>query len=226
MLRKVLGITGGFLLVFSALARADEIQQKTVVTINEPVIVAGTTQVTLQPGRYVLKRLNNLNDRHFVVFYNEDMTKVFVTAMALNNYRLVPTDKTVLKYWETPKGNPPALRAWFPSGERWGQEFVYPKGLAEIIARQANAPVLIAEAKTEKELETAPIREVEPSGKEVPLEEAYVAPPAAAPEPAPVEVAAAPPPAEPLPATGSPIFDIGLLGMIAAGAGMLLRKIS
>ena len=224
MLGKVLGITGGFLLVFSALARADEIQQKTVITINEPIIEAGTQQVTLQPGKYVLKRLNNLNDRHFVVFYNENMTKVFVTAMALNNYRLVPTDKTVLKYWETPKGNPPALRAWFPSGERWGQEFVYPKGLAERIAKQANAPVLVAEAKTEKELETAPIREVEPSGKEVPLEEAYVAPPA--PPPAPEVEEEVVVVEEALPATASPIFDIGLLGMIATSAGFLLRKLS
>jgi len=33
-----------------------------------------------------------------VLFYNERENKLFATAMAINNYRLFPTDKTVLKY--------------------------------------------------------------------------------------------------------------------------------
>jgi len=177
----MVGIVGGFLLLFTSVASADEYSKKTVVTINEPVIVAGVEQVTLQPGVYVIKLLNHSSNRNIVLFYNEDQNKLFATAMAINNYRLFPTEKTVLRFWETPGGNSPALRAWFPAGERWGQEFVFPKVVALRIAKETGAKVLTAPATTEEELVTAPVTEIESTGVEVPLEEAYVAPP---PEPA------------------------------------------
>jgi hypothetical protein len=223
MFRAVLGITGGFLLFFTSVCSADEYSKRTVVTINEPVIVAGVEQVTLQPGVYVMKLLNHDHNRNIVLFYNERENKLFATVMAINNYRLFPTDKTVLRFWETPRGNPPALRAWFPAGDRWGQEFVYPKGLAVKIARETGARVLTAPAKTEEELVTAPVTEIEATGKEVPLEEAFVAPePEVEAEPAP------PAPAEPapLPPTASPIFAIGLMGLVIGSAGAALRRLA
>jgi len=232
MLGKVLALAGGFLLLFTSVVRADPYSKRTVVTLNEPVLIAGVEQVTLQPGKYVIKLLNHPTNRNIVLFYNEKEDHLFATVMAINNYRLFPTEKTVLKYWETPRGNPAALRAWFPPGERWGQEFVYPKGLAVKIARETGARVLTAPtAKTEEELATAPVVEIEPSGKEVPLEEAFVAPPEAVAElanaePGPVAPAGEPRPPEPLPATASPVFAIGLMGLVAATAGALLRRIS
>jgi len=226
----MLGIVGGLLLLFTSVASADEYSKKTVVTINQPVIVAGVEQVTLQPGVYVIKLLDHSSNRNIVLFYNENQTKLFATVMAINNYRLFPTEKTVLKYWETPGGNPPALRAWFPPGERWGQEFVFPKVVALRIAEETGAKVLTAPAKTEKELVTAPVTEIEATGKEVPLEEAYVAPAVeeelANAEPGPVAPAGEPRPPEPLPATASPIFAIGLLGLLIGSAGVVLRRIS
>jgi len=90
--------------------------------------------------------------------------------------------------------------------------------------------VLTAPAKTEKELVTAPVTEIEATGKEVPLEEAYVAPAVeeelANAEPGPVAPAGEPRPPEPLPATASPIFAIGLLGLLIGSAGVVLRRIS
>lgn len=230
MLGRTLAITGGFLLLFTSAASADEYNKRTVVTINEPVIVAGVEQVTLQPGVYVMKLLNHDHNRNIVLFYNERENKLFATVMAINNYRLFPTDKTVLRYYETPKGNPPALRAWFPAGDRWGQEFVYPKGLAAKIAKETGANVLTTPAETQEELVTAPVVEIAPSGKEVPLEEAYVAPPEveeelANAEPGPVAPVGEPRPPEPLPATASPIFAIGLIGLLAGSTGLALRKL-
>jgi len=224
MLRTMVGIVGGFLLLFTSVASADEYSKKTVVTINEPVIVAGVEQVTLQPGVYVIKLLNHSSNRNIVLFYNEDQNKLFATAMAINNYRLFPTEKTVLRFWETPGGNPPALRAWFPAGERWGQEFVFPKVVALRIAKETGAKVLTAPATTEEELVTAPVTEIESTGVEVPLEEAYVAPP---PEPAYAEPApAAPAEPEQLPSTASPIFAIGLMGLVIGTSGVMLRRLS
>jgi len=220
----MVGIVGGFLLLFTSVASADEYSKKTVVTINEPVIVAGVEQVTLQPGVYVIKLLNHSSNRNIVLFYNEDQNKLFATAMAINNYRLFPTEKTVLRFWETPGGNPPALRALFPAGERWGQEFVFPKVVALRIAKETGAKVLTAPATTEEELVTAPVTEIESTGVEVPLEEAYVAPP---PEPAYAEPApAAPAEPEQLPSTASPIFAIGLMGLVIGTSGVMLRRLS
>lgn len=225
---KTSAILGGLLLLSSAALNADPYSKRTVVTVNEPVIVAGVEQVTLQPGVYVMKLLNHDHNRNIVLFYNEREDRLFATVMAINNYRLVPKDKTVLTFYETPRGNPPAIKAWFPSGDQWGQEFVYPKGLAAEIAKETGSKVLTAPVTTEAELETAPVTELEPSGKEEPLEEAYVAPPteevavaAPAPEPAAPEPAAP----EPLPATASPIFAIGLVGLVAGSAGLLLRRL-
>jgi hypothetical protein len=226
MLRIVLGSVGGFLLLFTSVASADEYSKRTVVTINEPVIVAGVEQVTLQPGKYVIKLLNHDHNRNIVLFYNERENKLFATVMAINNYRLFPTDKTVLKYWETPGANPPALRAWFPPGDHWGQEFVYPKVVALRIATETGAKVLTAPARTEEELVTAPVTEIEATGKEVSLEEAFVAPPEeelANAEPGPA--APEPLPPEPLPPTASPIFAIGLLGLVLGSAGTVLRRL-
>jgi len=230
MLRSALGIVGGLLLIFGSVAWADEYNKRTVVTINEPVIVAGVKQVTLEPGKYVIKLLSHSSNRNIVLFYNEREDKLFATVMAINNYRLVPTDKTVLRFYETPKGNPPALKAWFPAGDRWGQEFVYPKGLAVKIAKETGTKVLTSPATTEEELVTAPVTEIESTGKEVPLEEAYVAPPpeeeVTNAEPGPVAPAGEPRPPEPLPATASPFFDIGLIGILTASAGFVLRRVS
>lgn len=228
MLRTMFGLAS-VLLLSTAVLSADDYNKRTVVTINEPVIVAGVKQITLQPGVYVIKLLNSPSNRNIVLFYNEREDRLMATAMAINNYRLFPTDKTVLKFWETSGANPPALRAWFPPGDHWGQEFVYPRVVALRIATETGNKVLTAPAKTEEELVTAPVTEIESTGKEVPLEEAFVAPPEpelANAEPAPAAPAGEPQPAQPLPATASPIFAIGLLGLMTGLTGVMLRRLS
>jgi hypothetical protein len=230
--------TFSILLLLAGLTFADEVNKRTVVTVNEPVIVAGVPQVTLQPGKYVLRLLNHDHNRNIVQILNERENKLFTTVLAINNYRLTPSGSTVLRFWETPRGNPPALRAWFAPGDHWGQEFVYPKGLATRIARETGGPVLTAPATTEAELRTAPVTEVVKSGEEKPLEEAYVTPPAVAPVPVRAQVAevaanvslepaltvAEAPAPEPLPPTGSPVFVIGVAGLLIAAAGFGLRR--
>jgi hypothetical protein len=59
---------------------------------------------------------------------------LFTTILAIPNYRLQPTGKTVFTFWETPPGQPKALRAWFYPGDNFGQEFAYPKSAAVQIA--------------------------------------------------------------------------------------------
>ena len=219
----------GSLLVLGGMLLASDYDKRTEVTFNEPVMIAGVPVVTLEPGKYVIRLMNHDHNRNIVQVFNEREDHLFTTVLALPNYRLFPKDKTTFSFWETPRGNPTALKAWFSAGDNWGQEFVYPKGLAATVARDAGQTVLSSPAATVAELDTAPVTQVTKSGEEQPLEEAYTPPAvAAAPEPAPVEVAAAEPAPEPaaLPATGSPFFAIGLVGLMAAAAGLTLRRLA
>lgn len=219
----------GSLLVLGGMLLADDYNRQTIVTFSEPVMIAGVPVVTLEPGKYVLKLAGSQNSRNIVQVFNERGDKLFTTVLAIPNFRVVRTGKSEFSFWETPRGNPPALKAWFYPGDHWGQEFVYPTGLAAKLARDTGETVLTTPAETIAEFETAPVAEVTKTGEEKPLEEAYTAPAAevAAAEPAPAvaEVAAAPAPAA-LPATGSPFFAIGLVGLMAAAAGLTLRRLA
>ena len=237
-MRKIMTAAVGFLLVFGLVAFADDYNRKTVITLGEPLIVSGVPQVTLAPGKYVIRLVNHDHSRNIVQIFNEREDHLYTTVLAINNYRLEPKGETTFRFWETPSGNPPALRAWFFPGDNYGQEFVYPKGLAASIARATGEPVLSTPAETVAELEAAPVTRVKETGEEQPVEEAFVAPEPAvveeafvAPEPAAEEaaplIAQAEPAPEPyteeLPATASPFFLIGLAGLASAAAGFGLR---
>jgi len=54
-------------------------------------------------------------DRHTVQIFNKDETHLITTILAIPNYRLKATDKTVITFSERPAGEPEALKAWFYS---------------------------------------------------------------------------------------------------------------
>ena len=49
----------------------------------------------LPPGKYVMKLLDSPSDRHIVQIFNADETHLFTTILAIPNYRMQPTGKTV-----------------------------------------------------------------------------------------------------------------------------------
>lgn len=229
MFSKVYAVTAS-LLIAGTFCFADVWNKKTILTVNETVLVPGAT---LTPGKYVMKLVDSLSNRHIVQITNERGDKVLTTILAIPNYRLEPTGKTQFAYWETPSGNPIALRAWFYPGDNFGQEFAYPKGLSAKISREARLPVPTIEEAV-PELKTAPVTEMQPSGEQRALAvEPYPPPEApepvlraeAAPVPAPAEPPVAAPEPEPatLPATASPYPAFGLAGLFALGAGIALR---
>ena len=199
-------------------APADEWNKKTVITVNEPFQVPN---MVLPPGKYVIKLLDSPSDRHIVQIFNADENHLFTTILAIPNYRLQPTGKTVFTFWETPPGQPKALRAWFYPGDNFGQEFAYPKSAAVQIAAVAHQPVPTTETTQAAELPQAEVTQTQPEPQEVaqatPPPPAPVAEPAPAPEPAPV-----PAPQE-LPKTGSPYPLIGLAGLLSLGMFALVR---
>jgi len=197
--------------------RADEWNKKTVITINESIQVPN---LVLAPGTYVIKLLDSPSDRHLVQIYNADETQLLTTIMAIPNYRLQPADKTMLEFWETPPGQPKALRAWFYPGDNFGQEFAYPKREAVTIATVTHAPVPSTEEVKPEELPTAPVETV----TEPPQETVAQAEPAA-PLFQPQELQEAPALPLELPKTASPYPFVGLAGLVALGISGLLRLI-
>jgi len=196
-------------------ATADEWNRKTVITFSGPVEVPGVGAQTLPAGTYVFKIYNSLSDRHIVQIFNRDETHVFTTILAIPNYRLQPTDKTVITFRERPAGQPEALRAWFYPGRNWGEEFVYAKPRAIELAKEVNEPVLatpidLATAPIEA-LQTAPVEAVAPTGDPVELAQVVEPPPMAA---------------EALPKTASSLPLIGLIGLLSLGAGLALAAFS
>jgi hypothetical protein len=215
-------------LAFLPSVKADDWNRKTVVTFSGPVEVPGVGAQTLPAGTYVFKIASTLGDRHIVQIFNEAEDHVYTTILAIPNYRMKATDKTVMTFGERAAGEPQAIRAWFYPGRQWGEEFVYPKFRAVELAKVANQPVLftpidLATAPVEA-LKTAPVEAIEPTGDVVPLAKVVELPPEVV-APQPVEVAAAQP-IETLPQTASPLVLVGLLGFLSVGAGVTLWSFS
>ncbi len=219
--------------VFSPVANASEWNHKTVMTFSAPVEIPGVHLKgwgVLPAGTYVFKILDSQTDRHIVQIFNQDETQIYATILAIPNYRLTATGKTVVTFRERPAGEPEALRAWFYPGRNWGEEFVYPKAKAIELAKAANTPVLFTPAeipvevaepiKTADEpvvvqLKQAPVMAIKPTGEEVELAQVVTPPPVE-----PVQVAAAQ-----LPKTGSELPLIELLGLLALCGGFTLRLV-
>jgi hypothetical protein len=174
----------------------------------------------LPAGTYVFKILDSPSDRHIVQIFNQAEDHVYTTILAIPNYRLRATDKTVMTFKERAEGEPEAIRAWFYPGHQWGEEFVYPKSRAIELAKIVNEPVLATPVELAtlpvEELKTAPVIAVKPTGEEVAVTEVVEAPP--------TEVAAAetPAPEAALPQTASPLPLVGLIGLLSLGAGFIL----
>ncbi len=208
---------------------ADDWNRETVVTFSEPVEVPGVGAQTLPAGTYVFRILDSQSDRHIVQIFNQDKTHVFTTILAIPNYRLHATDKTVITFRERPAGQPEALRAWFYPGHEWGEQFVYAKSRAVELAKETNEPVLatpieLSTAPVEA-LKTAPVEAVAPTGEPIELAQVVGPPPVAD---TPLAAADTPQPAaaELLPKTASPLSLIGLLGLLALGGGFALSLVS
>lgn len=207
-------------------AKADDFNRKSLVTFSAPVEVGGSGAQVLPAGTYVFKIINTGTYSHIVQISNQDETHVFTLIMAMPNYRLKSTDKTVMTFSERPAGEPEALKAWFYPGREWGEQFVYEKSKAIQLAAETNeavlsTPAVIVAAPVEV-LVAAPVEAVTPKGETVETAQVIEAPPAPAAETAPV--AAAPVETASLPKTGSDLGLIGLAGMMLLGSGTLLSR--
>jgi len=214
-------------MMFSGKASAQRWDKKTTVNFSAPVEIPGISAQVLPAGTYVVRLLDSLSDRHVVQIFNKDESHLYATILAIPNYRLKATDKTVMTFAERAAGEPQAIRAWFYPGDNFGQEFVYPKTKALELAKITSQPVLyipdevapniVAPVKTADEppviaLKEAPIMAVTPAGEVVPVAEVV--------EPPPVQTAEAK-----LPKTASDLPLLALMGFLCLGVGISLRTL-
>jgi hypothetical protein len=217
---SILGIAilGGMLSV----ARADQWDQRTVLTFSAPVEIPGQVLV---PGTYVFKLADSPSDRNIVQVFNKDETHLYGTFLAIPDYRIKPAEKPIITFEERVAGSPEAIKAWFYPGENYGHDFVYPKPKAVALAKANNTPVASMPAEMAENttkpvetmqephvvaLKTTPLMAQKPTEEEVELAEVFTVP------------AQDGPPAE-LPRTASHLPLIGLAGLLAIGTAFCLR---
>jgi hypothetical protein len=217
--------------------RADQWNQMTYVTFNQPVEIPGRV---LSAGTYMFKLLDSQSDRDIVQVFNKQGTELYATVLAIPDVRLEPTGKSVITFEERAAKAPEALKAWFYPGDTYGQEFVYPKVAAVRLASVSHESVpsmptemaqnISKPAKTGNEpsvvaMKKAPLKAEKPSGEEVEVAQEFKAP-AKKSQPKTTEMAQAEPaPSTPakLPQTASPMPLIALLGLLSLGTGITVR---
>src|SRR5450755_3614604 len=218
MRSKALLFAGLFLAVtFAAMPAslvADEFNQATELTFNEPVEVPGHV---LAAGTYWFTLLDNGGDRNIVQIQNADKSKVVATILSIADYRLKPIGKTVINFEERPGDQPEAIQAWFYPGDNFGHEFVYPKTRAIALAQQIHQPVLSMpdEAVSDPAPSSPAMKAVTATGEEIEVSEIVQS------EQPNDDVTLAS-----LPQTASLFPLVALLGFLALGASFYFRRVA
>jgi hypothetical protein len=218
-------------LVVSGTLSADMWNKKTKVKFSGPVQLPSAHAkggvVTLPAGSYIFRLDDSQSSRHTVQVTNERGNQVYTTILAIPDYRLNATSKTVMYFSERPAGHPPAIKSWFYPGDNFGHRFVYPKVQAVQIAAETHQPVPSHEAETIEPAkpEPVPVKIETPAKQEIAytpevFEKADAADTAGV-EGEPVKAAEAP-----LPKTASPIYFVGLLGLMLLALSLLVRRVS
>jgi hypothetical protein len=159
---------------------------------------------------------------------SEDETKLYATVLGIPDFRLEPTEKTALTFYESPNNRLLPVHSWFYPNHQFGVEFAYPEKRATEIAAVSQLPAVAfkppePEAVFREEPTPEPAQllneelfEVTPTGEQVEI--ATLHPPEIVPEPEtepalPVE----------LPRTATPFPLFGLVALLAGGAATTLR---
>ncbi|HLH16082.1 MAG TPA: LPXTG cell wall anchor domain-containing protein [Bryobacteraceae bacterium] len=222
-------VCAGLLAAMLPRATADEWNQKTYFTFNQPVELPGQV---LDPGTYVFKVMDSPSNRDIVQVFNKRENHCYGTFLTIPDYRMNPPSKPVITFEERAAGSPEAVHAWWYPGRNYGHEFVYHK-VKEMAMAQTTTQQSEQVATNTTETTTQAVQQ--PATTEMNQEQTTVQPPAEEQTPAPQPVTPAPAPQEEanrtvetppatLPKTDSPLPLFALLGLASlAGAGLLSR---
>jgi hypothetical protein len=123
-----------FLIVLPA-ARADESDQATKVTFNQPVQIPGRV---LPAGTYWFTSPQDVHGHYQVRIFNSDRTMIYATLLTIDAERLQPTGSK-FTFVERASAHPQAIVTWFYPGRTTGHEFLYPKQVSNKLAKGKQA---------------------------------------------------------------------------------------
>ena len=112
--------------------------RRTNVTFSGPVSIPGAT---LPAGTYVFRIADSQTNRNIVQIYDNEGLKLITTILAVPAERPEPDGDPVIAFKETPADRPPAVRYWYYAGEKSGNEFIYPRAQAMMIASASGESV-------------------------------------------------------------------------------------
>ena len=133
-----IGMMLAFALFFEIAAHADEADQATEVTFNQPIQVPGQI---LPAGTYLFK-LADSDDLNVVQIFSSDRTHLYATLQTIPTENRQAPDDTTVALAEQAAGKPDVLLKWFYPGEQTGHEFVYSNQLEKEIAQDKQQTVV------------------------------------------------------------------------------------
>lgn len=204
------------------IASAQTDRENSTFTVTEPIDVGA---FTLQPGTYLIKVVMLEANRSLIQVTNVEQTRVFASVLAtphpIRADEEIPASRYI--YYTSASGQPKALRTWFARDTAVGQDIIYPKRRALVLAAAAKVPVIaIPDEAKEAEYKSVPLSVVTPELEIKPYQAAVAE---TAPAPAPVVVAEARPVAQlPRTAGNTPLF--AALGFLSIGGALGLRLLT
>jgi hypothetical protein len=148
MLRPMLRL-GCAVLVLSLLmatsAAAQTMDKRTLFTFSSPVAVPGKT---LPAGQYLFRLADPTTSGKVIQVLSADGTTPYGLFFSYLSERPEPSAQPEVRFMETAKGMPAAIKTWWYPGERIGYEFIYPKDQARRLAEGIAQPVLTTKAET------------------------------------------------------------------------------
>jgi hypothetical protein len=218
-------------------AHADMWNKKTTVTFSGPIQIPATHSsdkvMTLPAGTYVFRLADSASQRHVVQVTNPRGDKVYSTILAIPDYRVNAASKTTMYFSERKAGAPAPIKSWFYPGDNFGQRFVYPKAQAIQVAATTNQPVpshtldvvnttppadapVAIQTPAKQEVAYSPSTFEKADATDTAGEDGEAVKAAPAPEAAPKK----------LPKTASPIYLIGLMGLLLVAMSLAARGLA
>jgi hypothetical protein len=162
VLRLACGLAVAAGLLATALVRAETYDKRTVFTFNRPISVPG---VTLPAGKYMFRLVDTETSRKVVQVLDEYGKTPYAMLHSIPEVRRDASGSPEVRFMETAKGQPTAVKTWWYPNERIGYEFIYPKDQARRLAQAVVEPVLTTRDETTKveQTQTAKLERLTPT---------------------------------------------------------------
>ncbi len=110
------------LVIFTPAAKADQWNEKTILSFDEPVEIPGHV---LLPGTYTFSLINSGAERNIVEIRSMNNEKLVAIVLTDSVIREQATNHTKITFESRGLDTPKAIEDWFYPGRLTGQQFIY-----------------------------------------------------------------------------------------------------